>query len=255
MRIHGPIAENKDWARDARIGRILPALRKGEEMRLDFSRVKVATQSFVHALIAEAIHLHGQTALELLAFHRCSPQVQEAIKTVVTYSMRAREIAASILPDRADIRAVDVPQADDLGKVRVVVASLKEGPKPLEGIAEDTEYSLRHVHYRINAARILGLVQLVSRIAIITEFGEALLRTPEGSPVERDFFKDCLRTSAIIQKLAPHLLSRREPTRLSLATRMERLAKLAPNTAKRRAGALLSWRRYILESQLSLGLS
>jgi len=85
----GEFAEDKDVARSIRTDRILPALGAGKKITLDFSRVAVATQSFVHALISEALRLHRERALQLLEFKSCKPAVKSVVLTVVEYSLEA----------------------------------------------------------------------------------------------------------------------------------------------------------------------
>lgn len=79
--------EDKDLARAIRTEKILPALQKQELVVLDFSGVNYATQSFVHALIGEALHRHKEAALDLLEFRSCSPQLQSLVELVVDYSL------------------------------------------------------------------------------------------------------------------------------------------------------------------------
>ncbi len=81
----GTFAENKDVARDLRVRNIMPALKKGEEITLDFDQVTSATQSFVHALISEPIRQYGDQALDLILFKNCSATVKEIISTVTEY--------------------------------------------------------------------------------------------------------------------------------------------------------------------------
>jgi hypothetical protein len=80
-------AENKDEARSVRLGRVLPALEHGEKVALDFGAVRYATQSFVHALIGEALQKYGEAVLESIEFRNCSPQVKSVIELVVGYSL------------------------------------------------------------------------------------------------------------------------------------------------------------------------
>ncbi|MGI9304596.1 MAG: STAS-like domain-containing protein [Gammaproteobacteria bacterium] len=80
-------AEDKDWARKIRISKILPALARGEEVGLDFAGIHYATQSFVHALIGEALKKHGEECLDQLDFKNCSTQLQSLIELVVDYSL------------------------------------------------------------------------------------------------------------------------------------------------------------------------
>jgi hypothetical protein len=79
-------AENKDEARNVRLSQVLPALRSGERVVLDFVLVRYATQSFVHALIGEPLQQYGEAVLESLEFRNCSPQVKSVIELVVDYS-------------------------------------------------------------------------------------------------------------------------------------------------------------------------
>lgn len=80
-------AEDKDQARELRIAKILPTLAQGNRIVLDFQFVRYATQSFVHALIGEALQKHGDKALDLLEFKHCAPQVRSVIELVVDYSL------------------------------------------------------------------------------------------------------------------------------------------------------------------------
>lgn len=79
--------EDKDLARQIRIAEILPALLRGERVVLDFSDVDYATQSFVHALIGEALKQFGEEVLDRIEFHRCSAQLRSVIELVVNYSL------------------------------------------------------------------------------------------------------------------------------------------------------------------------
>ena len=81
----GAFAENKDVARDIRIQEIMPALEKGEEVLLDFQRVDAVTQSFIHALISDALRKHEGTALDRIVFKSCNDTVKKIIGIVVDY--------------------------------------------------------------------------------------------------------------------------------------------------------------------------
>src|ERR1017187_6956544 len=86
----GAFAENKDVARDIRVQEILPALERHEDVVLDFQRVEAATQSFVHALISDAVRKHGGDVLDKMSFKSCNETVQKIISIVVDY-MRSEE--------------------------------------------------------------------------------------------------------------------------------------------------------------------
>lgn len=83
----GGFAEDKDYARELRREKILPSLDRGQRVSLDFRLVKYATQSFVHALIGEALKKHGEEVLDRLDFQHCTPQIQSVIELVVDYSL------------------------------------------------------------------------------------------------------------------------------------------------------------------------
>lgn len=84
------LAETKDEAKRIRVNELLPALERGEIVTLDFSKVGFATQSYVHALISEAIRRYGDQAFDLLRFKGCSEEVQQVVLTSLsTQSPRA----------------------------------------------------------------------------------------------------------------------------------------------------------------------
>ncbi len=81
----GSFAENKDVARDVRVQTLMPALEKGETVVLNFDRVTNTTQSFIHALISDALRQYGNDALEKITFHKCNDTIQQLVKIVVDY--------------------------------------------------------------------------------------------------------------------------------------------------------------------------
>lgn len=81
----GSFAENKDVARDVRVQTLMPALEKGEKVVLNFDRVTNTTQSFIHALISDALRQYGNDALEKITFHKCNDTIQQLVKIVVDY--------------------------------------------------------------------------------------------------------------------------------------------------------------------------
>ncbi len=85
----GTFAENKDIAREIRTKKIIPALEKKEEVILDFANVTSATQSFIHALISDAIRQFGDEVLDFISFKNCSPIVREIIITVTEYTQES----------------------------------------------------------------------------------------------------------------------------------------------------------------------
>jgi len=83
----GAFAENKDLAKKWREDKILPGLKLGLDVTLNFEGVEFVTQSFVHALISSALRVHGEKALKRLIFKSCKEPVKQIILTVIEYSL------------------------------------------------------------------------------------------------------------------------------------------------------------------------
>lgn len=81
----GAFAENKDIARDIRLGEIVPALEKKEEVVLDFAGVDATTQSFIHALISGLLRKYGSGVLDRVEFKSCNDTIRKIITIVVDY--------------------------------------------------------------------------------------------------------------------------------------------------------------------------
>lgn len=80
-------ADDKEQAIALRSSAILPALARNEAVVVDFAGVSYATQSFIHALIAEPLMRYGDEALDRIEFRNCSDAVRTAIEVVVGYTL------------------------------------------------------------------------------------------------------------------------------------------------------------------------
>lgn len=78
-------AENKDIAQNLRIEKIIPTLKKNEDVILNFQKVDSATQSFIHALISDILRQFGEEILDKLLFKNCNITIQKIITIVVEY--------------------------------------------------------------------------------------------------------------------------------------------------------------------------
>jgi len=85
----GSFAENKDTAQKLRKEIILPALSNNSEVILNFEGVGNTTQSFIHALISEAIRRHGIDILDRLLFKACNEKVKSIVSIVTDYMQYA----------------------------------------------------------------------------------------------------------------------------------------------------------------------
>lgn len=146
------------------------------------------------------------------------------------------------------LESTAVPQADDLDKVRAVVTAVGDGVIDPVAMAAHTGYSLRHVEYRLRAARSLGMVDG----AEVTAEGRTLLATARGSEEERLVYRTALARCIAFETLAPDLFDRTPPSRDELASRIVASTAMAESTARRRASTLLAWRRRLASRQLDL---
>jgi hypothetical protein len=87
------LAENKDEAAEIRERDILPTLAAGKSVAIDFAGIETATQSYVHALIADAIRRHGEASFDLLVFKNCGYGVQHIVRTVFEYTLLSKQQA------------------------------------------------------------------------------------------------------------------------------------------------------------------
>ena len=93
--VAGSFAENKDIAAKLRGETILPALANKQYVEIDFTGVTLTTQSFVHALISEALRCEGESALDYLTFRGCNDAIRGIIETVVQYVLETVDAANS----------------------------------------------------------------------------------------------------------------------------------------------------------------
>ena len=146
---------------------------------------------------------------------------------------------------------LDIPQANGLETVRRVVKAISLGATTVDAVADFTTFSTRHTGYRLHAARILGLIHIEGDRLTLGSDGDSLLATNPGSPDERQIFFKAIESSAVIQIIAPELLTLCPPTIEDIRERLFKNTKLSRETAERRAGTLMAWRRYVLNQQSS----
>ena len=84
-------AEDKDIAAEIRKSKIELALKKGDEVELDFTDVTLTTQSFIHALISDVLRTGGEKVLDDIVFKSCASGVRGIIETVVQYSLETMD--------------------------------------------------------------------------------------------------------------------------------------------------------------------
>lgn len=140
------------------------------------------------------------------------------------------------------MRAVDVPQADDLATVRAAVAVVSSGAETTGDVERMLGVSARHAGYRVHAARILGWLAPDDDDKLrVTASGQRLLSTPARGEEEALRFREALVESPFIRRLSPALLEETAPDLARLTGEIRSLTPLAEATARRRAATLLRW--------------
>lgn len=146
------------------------------------------------------------------------------------------------------MRTLDIPQANDLASVRRVVAAVAHESRTQAAVMAYTDFSRRHTQYRLQAARVLGLVRIDEGGDIwVTPLGERLLQTEAGAPKALAVWHDAITFSRALQVIAPDLLQPHGPGIEELTTRLTEMSELSASTARRRAKGLLTWRRFVLD--------
>lgn len=82
----GEFAEDKDAAREVRVKHLMPALRGGGIVTIDFAGVSSVTQSFVHAMVSAVIRKSNGETLDKIRFKNCNAPVRKVISIVAEYS-------------------------------------------------------------------------------------------------------------------------------------------------------------------------
>jgi hypothetical protein len=141
----------------------------------------------------------------------------------------------------------DLPQADNLQRVRLVVAAVAAGHPTKNEVIAFTRHSLRHVSYALHAARVLGFLDLDGKVYRLTPSGRVLCTTRRMSEEERSCFREAYSRSPILQAVAPGLFDEPGPSDEEITATIERRGRLSRETARRRARALRSWRMQILD--------
>jgi hypothetical protein len=96
----GDFAENKDIARQLRTQKVMPALQRSGKVVIDFENVSLSTQSFIHALISDALREHGPEVLDRIEFKNCNPAVKTLIATVCDYMQDSTHAQKVMVPKR-----------------------------------------------------------------------------------------------------------------------------------------------------------
>lgn len=85
LELTGEFAENKDIAKNIRTSQLLPALEDNRAITFDFDGVKGATQSFIHALISDALRKFPDVVYDNVFYKNTNEEIQKIITIVYRY--------------------------------------------------------------------------------------------------------------------------------------------------------------------------
>lgn len=85
LELTGEFAENKDIAKNIRTSRLLPALEDNQAITFDFDGIKGATQSFIHALISDALRKFPDVVYDNVFYKNTNEEIQKIITIVYRY--------------------------------------------------------------------------------------------------------------------------------------------------------------------------
>ena len=145
----------------------------------------------------------------------------------------------------------DIPQADNLDTVREIVEAVKNGFYTHQEICSVTDYSLRHVQYKISSAIILGFIEKTEVIKL-TQKGKLWLLKDKYSSAESKFLKQTIEKTKVYQLIGQDLFTSKRPDRTILTKRIMDHANLSESTARRRASTLIAWSNKILQSVIPM---
>jgi predicted ATPase len=148
------------------------------------------------------------------------------------------------------MKAVDVPQADSLSRIRELVQTVQFGATDTARLQKVMTLHPRHVGYHLHAARVLGWLCKDDEEWAVAPLGAELVKTAPGSQEERAIYRKSIEASEYLQKIAGNLLADEEPEQDLLSLKIQEVAGIAPATARRRASTLLRWRTQSLPTRL-----
>ena len=91
------------------------------------------------------------------------------------------------------MKAVDIPQADSLSRIRELVQTVQFGASDTARLQKVMSLHPRHVGYHLHAARVLGWLVRDDEQWQVTELGAGLVATGPGSQEERAVYRDSIK--------------------------------------------------------------
>ena len=97
------------------------------------------------------------------------------------------------------MRAVDIPQADSLSRIRELVQTVQFGANDTARLQKVMSLHPRHVGYHLHAARVLDWLVRENDEWTLTALGQELTATVAGSQEERAIYRKSITASEYLQ--------------------------------------------------------
>lgn len=133
-----------------------------------------------------------------------------------------------------------LPQANRLGTIRTLVASIKAGRSDSHELSEACSFSTRQSTYYRKAANLLGLI---NDNGLVTESGRDLLTTEAGSQDEVEAFKNAINTSTL--SVFSWFFDDESKNTSDLIKFVTGKYEASDVVVKRRVGTLACWRKQL----------
>jgi len=137
------------------------------------------------------------------------------------------------------LSSIDVPQANNVGLVEILLAGLQAGVCDRHELAHMLQVDERQVDYYSHAARILGFARRADGRWTLSEQGLRFLQLREPEQ-RRNMLREAFERSPVARALSA-FGDLREMTREDIARALAQSAELSPATARRRADTVVRW--------------
>lgn len=140
---------------------------------------------------------------------------------------------------------IDIPQADDIEKVFLIVEKVDQGHNDAKKISQILQFVPRQSSYYRHAGELLGIIKLQEHKYEITQAGYSYLKATEQD--RKNIIFRLMLEFPIINEIFSSLISNRvkEFNREDIADLLNKKSSLQGSTLTRRTRTIISWFRWI----------
>lgn len=142
-----------------------------------------------------------------------------------------------------------IPQSNSLDSVRDMLVAIERGAQTAKDLCGETGVALRHVGYRVSAARILSCIDEKNDLKLSSN-GKAWLRRGRGTEEEAKFLRELIENATFFNIVSPRMFNEAGFDSEEVALRIMMYTDLSESTARRRAQTLRTWSNKIRQMSL-----